>query len=72
MAKQVPAHFMNKLGPKSFPSCQVGSDGAGPNGGKVQTKDGRANTNAGGYEQQMKPWPVTDANGRTVDWRAGQ
>ena len=70
--KQVPAHFMNRLGPKDFPSSQIVDGGQGPNGGSVAKKDGRANTNAGGADQQMKPWFQTDANGRTVDWRAGQ
>jgi len=72
MAKQCPSHFRNRMGPKSFPSSQIVDGGQGPNGGKVAAKDGRANTNAGTYEQQMKPWPETDKNGRTVDWRAGQ
>ena len=73
MKKQETAIMRHRTpGSGSGPSCQIVDGGQGPNGGSVAKKDGRANTNAGGADQQMKPWFQTDANGRTVDWRAGQ
>lgn len=67
-----PRHFKNQLSNDAHPSAQILTNGKGDSGPGKQAKDGRANTNAGSYDQKSQPWFDTDTQGRIIDWRSGQ